>query len=275
LLSRWRQPVGGGEIADRAFAAGLNGTSENRHCASLAVSVLAGAQKLMTQSLSVVMLGASGAVGGQVVNTLLAMPEITRLTLLGRREIALPVSAKASIVQQHVIDIDATDAWKSLVEAHDCAICTLGVGQPSKMSKAEFVHIDRDVVIAFATICRQAGVRHFELLGSAGADSRSKSFYLRTKGELRDALVALDFERLSVFQPSMILTPTNRYGLSQALTLALWPSLSKLMIGPMRKFRGIRVETLGAAMARNLLTTGRGAETLHRDEFMQLTSAPR
>ena len=78
------------------------------------------------------------------------------------------------------------------------------------MSKAEFVHIDKDVVIAFATICKQNSVRHFELLGAVGTDSKSRSFYLRIKGELEEALVALNFERLSLFQPSMILTPTNR-----------------------------------------------------------------
>ena len=227
----------------------------------------------MSKSLSVVMLGASGAVGGQVVSTLLAMPQLKRLTLLGRREIEVPSSADGKAVAQHVIDIDASDSWAKLVAGHDCAACTLGVGEPSKVSKTEFVHIDKDVVIAFATICKQAGVKHFELLGAAGADSRSRSFYLRIKGELRDALTALNFERLSVFQPSMILTPTNRYGVSQALILALWPSLSRLMIGPLRKFRSVRVETLGAAMAKNLATSAKGAETLHWDAFQTLAKA--
>lgn len=136
------------------------------------------------------------------------------------------------------------------------------------MSKAEFVHIDKDVVIAFATICKQNGVRHFELLCAVGADSKSRSFYLRIKGELEDALVALNFERLSLFQPSMILTPTNRYGIQQALTLTFWPMLSPLLFGPLRKFRGVRVETLGAAMAKQLTTvcSGCGGMILRRSQ---------
>ena len=227
----------------------------------------------MSKSLSVVMLGASGAVGGQVVATLRGMPHVAKLTLLGRREIALPASANRTAVTQHVIDIDATDTWAQFVAGHDCAVCTFGVGESSKVSKAELVHIDKDVVIAFATICKQAGVKHFELLNSVGADARSRSFYLRTKGELCDALIALNFERLSLFQPSMILTPTNRYGVSQALTLAVWPTLSHLMLGPMQKFRGVRVETLGAAIAKNLATTGRGVESLQWDRFDALASS--
>lgn len=225
----------------------------------------------MSQSLSVVMLGASGAVGSNVVSTLLRMPELKRLTLLGRREMALPASSGKAVIKQHVVNIESPDTYAEFVGGHDSAVCTLGVGQPSKMSKAEFVHIDKDVVIAFATICKQNGVRHFELLCAVGADSKSRSFYLRIKGELEDALVALNFERLSLFQPSMILTPTNRYGIQQALTLTFWPMLSPLLFGPLRKFRGVRVETLGAAMAKQLTTVCSGVQRLRWDDFEALT----
>ena len=128
-------------------------------------------------------------------------------------------------------------------------------------------------MIAFAKICKQSGVRHVELLGAVGADSKSRAFYLRVKGELEEALVALNFERLSLFQPSMLLTPTNRYGIQQALTLAFWPGLSRVLIGPTRKYRGIRIEALGAAMANNLATAGQGVETLHWDQFTALAEA--
>ncbi len=225
----------------------------------------------MAASLSVVMLGASGAVGGHVVSTLLAMPELKRLTLLGRREVALPQSAGNGALMQHVVNIEIPDTYVEFVAGHNAAVCTLGVGQPSKLTKAEFLHIDKDVVIAFATICKQSGVRHFELLGAVAADSKSRTFYLRIKGELEEALVALNFERLSLFQPSMILTPTNRYGVQQALTLTFWPMLSPLLFGPLRKFRGVGVETLGAAMAKQLLAKGSAVQRLLWDDVEALS----
>ena len=133
-------------------------------------------------------------------------------------------------VKQEIVDVLDSSSYRHLVPGHDVAICTLGVGQPSKISKAEFVKVDRDAVIAFATACKQSGVKHFELLSSVAVDSKSGSFYLRTKGELQDALVALNFERLSLFQPSMLLTPTNRYGFGQGVLLALWPILTPLLL---------------------------------------------
>jgi len=189
--------------------------------------------------------------------------------LIGRRPVA---KATSSVVAQHIVDPLDASTYKQLLAGHDCAVCTFGVSQPSKMTKEEFIRIDKDAVLSFAAECKSAGIRHFELLGSASADAQSRYPYLRTKGELRDGLVALDFERLSIFQPSMILTPTNRFGFSQALTLTFWPMLTPALLGSWRKYRGIRVETLGAAIAANLVTPGQGLEILHWDQFLALAA---
>lgn len=213
------------------------------------------------------MLGASGAVGGEALSTLKGMPGVMAITLLNRR--AWP-EATAPHVAVHVVDVLDPTSYRDHLAGHGAAICTFGVGQPTKVSHAELLAIDKDAVIAFGTACKQAGVKHFELLCSVAADPQSRNFYLRTKGELREALVALNFGRLSIFQPSVIITPTNRYGWSQGLTLAVYPALSHLMLGALSKFRGIAVETLGHAMAANLVTRGDGTEILHWREFVAL-----
>ena len=139
------------------------------------------------------------------------------------------------------------------------------------MTKVQFVHIDKDVVIAFATICKQNGVRHFQPLGAVGTNSKSQAFYLRIKGELEEALMALNFERLSLFQPSIILTPTNRYGIQQALTLALWTVLLPSLFGRSHNYHGVPVDTLGAAMAKQLVIGGSDVQRLRWDDFEALT----
>lgn len=216
------------------------------------------------------MLGATGAVGHHTATTLATHPSVARLTLLGRRP-APDISGP--VVAQHTVDIFDAAAYDGVLDGHDAAICTLGVGQPSQMSKDEFIRIDRDAVITFATACKHAGVRHFSLLSSVGVDANSKSFYLRTKGELEQALIELQFERLSLFHPSMILTPINRYGFSQALVLTFFPLLTPILAGPLRKYRGIKVDTLGKSIAVNVLNDLHGVETLHWDEFVRLAPA--
>jgi uncharacterized protein YbjT (DUF2867 family) len=216
---------------------------------------------------SIVMLGASGAVGTEALNTLLKLKNIKQLTLLGRNPIS---NINVDFVQQHKINISDTNSYSKYLDNHTTAICTLGIGEPSKASKEDFIKIDKIAVIDFATACKKAGIKHFELLASVGISPKSKSFYLRTKGELVEALKELNFERLSIFQPSMILTPTNRYGISQAITLKVWPLLKPLLIGGLKKYRGIPVNILGQAMAKNIFNKGEAYEILQWNEFYSI-----
>lgn len=213
------------------------------------------------------MLGASGAVGTETLNTLLQLKNIQQLTLLGRKTIP---NINLDLVQQYKVSISDTNSYNNYLQGHTTAICTLGVGEPSKMSNEEFLKIDKIAVLDFAIACKKARVKHFELLASVGIDPRSTSFYLRTKGELVEELKALNFERLSIFQPSMILTPSNRYGIAQAITLKVWPLLKPLLIGSLRKYRGIPVNVLGKAMAKNVFNGGEGYEILQWEEFYSI-----
>lgn len=221
----------------------------------------------MNSDVSVVMIGGSGAVGGEVVRALCELPAVTKITLLVRRKIE---GIESKLVRQHIVDVLDPASYQEHIEGHTVGISTLGVGQPSKMSKEEFTRIDKDAVTSFAGACKAGGISHFQSLGSVGIDAKSRSFYLRSKGELEQILMDLEFERLSLFHPSMILTPTNRYGIMQGITLKVWPVLSWLLIGPLRKFRGIRTSELGAAFASNLALKKEGTEVLEWDEFIAL-----
>lgn len=220
------------------------------------------------ENLSVVMLGASGAVGTQALNQLLRSKQVTNLILLGRRSID---KVNADFVHQHEINIFKPESYEPFVKNVSVGICTLGVGQPSKVSKEEFLKIDKQAVIDFAVVCKKNGVKHFELLSSVGISTTSSSFYLRTKAELVAELEKLHFDRLSIFQPSMILTPANRYGFSQAIVLKVWPKLNFIFQRTWRKYRGIPVEKLGLAIANNIFIKGKGLEILTYDEFNKLS----
>lgn len=213
-------------------------------------------------------LGATGAVGSVSLKRLLSLSKVNQVFSLGRREIS-EYAQNPKLIQQ-IIDIHQPTSYSELNIKADTAICTLGVGEPSKVDKTDFVAIDKTAVLEFAKVCKSKGVKHFQLLSSIGISSNSSNFYLRTKGELVKDLIDLNFERLSIFQPSMILTPTNRYGFTQWLTLKIWPMLNFFLIGKLRKYRGIKVDTLGKSIANNSFSTNSGIEYLQYDDFLQL-----
>ena len=123
--------------------------------------------------------------------------------------------------------------------------------------RKNFVHRPR-LGNRLANLCRQRGVRHFELLGAVGADCVRARSICAPRAVARCADCA-QF-RTAVTVPAVtILTPSNRFGFEPGAHARFWPTLSHLMLGPARKFRGIRVEALGAAIAHNLAVTARAS----------------
>lgn len=113
---------------------------------------------MTVESVSIVMLGVTGAFRGEVAKTLLNMPELGHLTLLGRRplsDISSDADNVAEKVVQHKVDIFEPNLYLSLIAQHDVAICTLSVGQPSKMSKQDFLKVDKHAVLDFAAVCKK------------------------------------------------------------------------------------------------------------------------
>ena len=218
---------------------------------------------------SIAMIGATGAVGGTTIDTLLKIDGVSKLSLLGRRPVE---GIDDPRVNQQTIDIFDPNTYDGLLSGHQVAICTLGVGQPSKVSKEDFIKIDKTAVLDFAKACKKADIKHFELLSSVSINAKSSQYYLRAKGELVEELKTLNFERLSIFQPSMILTPTNRYGFSQGVILFIWPLLKPILFGGLKQYRGIKVEKLGSSIAKNIFTSGSGLEYLKWDDFQKIDS---
>ena len=103
---------------------------------------------------SVVMIGATGAVGGAALAELMAAPEVSRITVLGRRAVAVTHPK----LRQAVVDLAVPDSYAAHLAGHDVAICTLGVGQPTKTDRTTFLAVDQAMPRAFATACRAGGL---------------------------------------------------------------------------------------------------------------------
>ena len=205
----------------------------------------------------------------------LRSPAFETVTTLGRRRVDVADGgAPAGKLTQHVVDLEAPASYRALLAGHTAAICTLGVGQPSASTREEVRKVEIDYVTGFAAACREAGVRHFSLMTSVGSNARSRAYYLRLKGTQEDRVKALGFERTSLFRPSLLITPQNRYGAGQGAFLAVWPKLHWLLAGPLRRYRGIRVEDLGSAMAMNAARDApAGVEIYEWDGFQRILAS--
>jgi uncharacterized protein YbjT (DUF2867 family) len=220
-----------------------------------------------------IVIGGTGAVGSSLVSELLASPLCEQVTVVARHEPAPGLFPdRKGKLRFHILDMGQL-ASQAIPHARNCdaAFSTMGIGQPRKVAKQEFWKVDVEQNTAFARACKIAGVRHFSLLSSVGADPNSRTNYLHVKGVAEERIQQMGFARTSFFRPSLLVTKQIRYGLQDRLTQTLFPLLSRFFAP---KFHEIEVEDLGRAMRINAERQRTGVETLTYPEFRELLDAP-
>lgn len=150
---------------------------------------------------SVLLVGATGLVGSECLHLLQNDPTFNEVVVLARRSTAIENNARVS---QHVVDFDRLTSHTNLFDV-DAIICALGTTIRIAGSQEAFRRVDYEYPLEVARIGKDHGVKHFALVSSMGASSKSRFFYTRVKGELEDALTQMDFESLSILRPSLIL----------------------------------------------------------------------
>ncbi len=147
----------------------------------------------------VMLLGATGLVGGLALPMLLDDPLCRAVVAPTRRPLGLSHPKLHAPVLQFDALPDAPD-WAQV----DAVICALGSTMAQAGSREAFHRIDHDYPLAFARLARTQGARAFVLNSAAGANAGSAIFYNRVKGELERDLRALGFASLTLVRPGLI-----------------------------------------------------------------------
>lgn len=188
-----------------------------------------------------ILLGATGAVGRDLVRQLLQDDSFTELYLLVRR---IPEGLSSPKLRTQVLDFDQPDQWPELPEA-DVLFSSLGTTLRDAGSQAAQYRVDYGYQYEVARRAAARGVPHYILVSAWGAKPKARSFYSRMKGELEEAVQALPFRRISILRPPLLLRPgSTRSG--ERLTAAVLRGLSAL--GLLRAFRPMPTSVVARCM---------------------------
>jgi uncharacterized protein YbjT (DUF2867 family) len=200
------------------------------------------------------MIGASGATGDDLLKLLLDSAEISKVTCIGKRSLAL-VHPKLSSC---VVSFDNLHAIKDEMDA-DIAFSCLGTTLKKAGSKSNQWKVDFEYQLDFAKICAEKGVKTFVLISSLGANANSAIFYSRMKGQLEEAIKALSFQTFIIFQPSLLIrTNSDRPG--EGYMAAALRLLNKF--GLFRKYQPIKTMQLAKAMINAAISGLNGTHTI-------------
>jgi len=197
--------------------------------------------------------GGSGLVGGYLIQALLGAPEYGRVFALTRR----PLGREHPKLANRIV------VWPRMAEqlkgmtAHE-AFCCIGTTRAAAGSDEAFRETDLDAVLLFAQASRAVGVTRFVVVSSVGAKSDSKKLYLRTKGEMEEALAMVGFNSLDILQPSLLLGSRKEMRPLELAGQILAPLINPMLKGSRESLRAIPAETVARGMLGAARRGGRG-----------------
>ena len=206
----------------------------------------------------VLILGASGLTGSHLLDRVLDEPLVQHVLAPSRHplpthpRLSNPVGPLPGVLEdlQHPLEV---------------AFCCLGTTRAKAGSDAAFRAVDHDLVIQSAAQARRLGARHLVVISSLGADPRSPLLYLRTKGEMEQALMAQNWPQLTIARPALLLGPRDTARPSEQMAA----QLTRLLAG---KWQAIRVCVLAYALWRLAMEPGNGVRIVESDRLRQLGS---
>jgi uncharacterized protein YbjT (DUF2867 family) len=149
----------------------------------------------MDKPLDLMVVGATGVVGSQVLAAALVDSRFAKVIAPTRRPLPSHDKLLNPVVDFTQLPTDAP--WWRV----DAVICALGTTIKAAGSQAAFAAVDRELPIRIARLAKQAGATRFALNSALGA-SQTGNFYLRTKAET--GIRAIGYPYFTIVRPSLI-----------------------------------------------------------------------
>lgn len=210
-----------------------------------------------TPPLRLLLVGATGAVGREVLAAALADPRFHQVVAPTRR----PLPAHPRLLNP-VIDFAALPAdapWWQV----DAVICTLGTTIKAAGSQAAFAEVDRDLPIEVGRLARAGGASRYALNSSLGA-SPAGNFYLRTKAQAEAGIRALGYPVYTVVRPSLIDAERAEFRPGERIGLAIARVLRPLIP---RRYRAVPAARIAQALLAGVLRGQPGKDIVESEQL--------
>lgn len=184
--------------------------------------------------------GATGLVGGYLLDFLLASTHYEKIKVLTRR----PTKRQHDKLEEIIIDFEQMPEVAAQLAADD-VYCTLGITRKKAGSLANARLVEYDYPLMLANLVLKQQAKQFLIVTSVGANPNASNYYFKTKGELEQALKALNFPSLKIFRPSLLLGPREEIRIGEDIGKVF--SIAFSLFIPAR-YQGIQARTVAKFM---------------------------
>jgi uncharacterized protein YbjT (DUF2867 family) len=189
------------------------------------------------------LVGATGLVGGELLSILLTASEYGKIKIFTRKKIDITHPK----LEQILVNFDNLADYKEHLTVTD-VYCCLGTTIKKAGSQDVFRKVDYEYPLVLAELSKEYGVEKFLIITAMGANSSSKVFYSRVKGEVEDAIKKVGISSLHFFRPSLLLGKRQEFRFGEHFASILSPIYSFFLVGSLRKYKPIQAKSVASAM---------------------------
>lgn len=190
-----------------------------------------------------ILFGASGYIGSYLLQDLLNNEAYEQVTIVVRKDLNISHPKLKTVLG----DLNTLPNLKSEIVADDVFI-TLGTTKKNTPDLKKYYQVDHDYPVLAAKIAKENGAKAVFMVTAIGANSKSKIFYSRTKGDVERDVIALDFKHTHIFQPSMILANRTENRAGEKIFMKIFKVINPIFVGAISKYKGIEGRDVAKAM---------------------------
>lgn len=194
---------------------------------------------------SAIVLGATGLTGSHLVDRLVADDRYGEVKLFSRRS-SDHTSPK---IREYIGDILQLEQFREDFTA-DVVFCCVGTTSSKTRDRNIYRAVDYGIPYHAARLANENRIPSFQVISSIGANPNSRVFYSRTKGEMEEAVLALNIPHTFILRPSLILGDRKERRWAEEAAAVIMKSVRFLLAGRLRNYRPIEASTIASAMIR-------------------------
>ncbi len=189
-----------------------------------------------------IVIGATGLVGSFITLKLLDDNRYSKVKVFVRNSLKV----KHTKLEEHIVDFEKLDLWKDEIEG-DELYSALGTTIKKAGSKEAQYKIDYTYQYETAKAAAKNGVKSYMLISSAGANYKSGNFYLRMKGNLDEKVQQLNFEKIRIFRPSILVGSRSEKRAGESIGIKIAGLITRI-IPALKKYKPIKASLVAEAM---------------------------
>ena len=190
-----------------------------------------------------IIFGSSGLIGNELFKTILLNNAYSKIKIFVR---SIPEVNNPKV---EIIKTDFTNLhnYNDAIKGNDCFFC-IGTTKKDTPDKNEYRRIEHNIPIEVARIAKANSINSFFYISSIGASANASSNYLKNKGQVEEELKNLNFPKLAIIRPSLLVGNRKSFRLGEVIFKPILKAFTFFTYGNLKKYKPIKIENVVKAI---------------------------